>query len=143
MSESRSQTTESSRRNQIIIYSQTAHLIQHYPSNTTTINLPKSTNLDSIVILTGTGKSVAFSIHPAITDYTSEIQVHKDSKIFTGTLIKSDSNSVTIITNETAGYRKASIASELITIRNYDQISMKIQDHSAHSAHPRLSCQIN
>ena len=103
----------------ITIYSHTAHIKELYAAGTNEIMLPKSAELQSIMIVTVKGNILPFNYIDAaaiaLTNRHNGEQitaiVKKNNDIVTGEVLSYDSDSITILLDETA-----------VTIRHYDKI---------------------
>lgn len=91
----------------LAVYSSSAHMRQHYPAGTTSVTIPKSTDIASIVALTHDGIILPFSfvgepnVRAGLTDrFTGEkvtVQVQKGGKMFEGKIISLGEGEVTLL----------------------------------------------
>jgi hypothetical protein len=94
----------------ITIYSNSAHILQHYTSSP--IILPTCTNIDSIILTNSSNNIIPFSY---ISSKPDQVTVTKNNQSFYGKISNLDNNNITITTPD-----------QSITIRNYDTLSSNI-----------------
>lgn len=107
----------------LTIYSRSAHIVQKWPKDTTSIMLPKSTDISSIVAIDLNGKILPFSYIPPTDLYGSlthrntgekvSAAVIKNGEIIKGDIVSMDSDNIILTSNN-----------GLINIRHYDQVSI-------------------
>jgi len=108
----------------LIIYSKSGHIIQKYRSGIRSITLPKSVDLETIIAIDDNGSIIPFSYISTI-DLEQELtnrstgehvlaEVTKNDRIIEGQILFLDKTTVKL-QNDT----------EIITIRNYDSVSIK------------------
>jgi hypothetical protein len=121
----------------LTIYSQSGHLVQRFSPETTSITLPKSAEIESIVVIDIEGRIIPFSYLPptsigsSLTDRQTgekvDVTVSKNNQNITGKIITIDSDNVTLLQS-----------SQITTIREYDQIMVNLSGPNNDITQPRL-----
>lgn len=125
----------SSIKSMIRIYSNSGHIVEHHVNSTGTIVLPKSVNIESIIVTDNKGNIIPFSYLPdtnlgiALTDRKTgekvNVVVTKDSQKLTGKVMTLDASNVSLLVN-----------GQITTIRNYDSVTVDIFEDSTR---PRIA----
>lgn len=120
----------------ITIYSSSGHIVQRYNYNTKTITLPKSVEVNSLVVIDSNSNVIPFSyisetnLGTALTNRSTGekvfVTVIKGSQKMDGRVISLDGDSVTITTGN-----------QIINTREYDQIIVNIPENQDYTR-PRI-----
>ena len=123
MPEARDVVTSEPISSRIRIYSRSGHVVQSYDAGTNRVTLPKSVEIDSIVVIGSGGTVVPFSYVPETnigvalvrrsTGDKADVTVIKGDKTIEGKILSLGSQDVTVITD-----------GEISNIREYDQVSV-------------------
>lgn len=113
--------------NKLTIYSRSGHIVQQYSRGTPRVILPKSAEVDSIVVIGSDGSVIPFSYVPetnmgiALTDRATgaktDILVIKNGETLTGKVLYLDSNNVVIANSN-----------KITNIREYDRVEVAVSD---------------
>jgi hypothetical protein len=117
--------------NQLIVYSESGHMIQTFTGSTRTIPLLKSVDISSIVVIDDTGSVLPFSYIPEtnlgvslINRSTGEkvsVNVTKNMETITGRVLSLSKEDVTLMVNNT-----------VVIIRNYDRIAINSNEDNSY-----------
>jgi hypothetical protein len=120
--------------NRLTIYSRSAHMVEKHPAGTTSVTVPKSIILDSIVAIDSNGKVIPFSyvselntamgLTDRVTGKRLEVTVENKDQRFRGEIVSIDGDNVTLI-----------VGGSLVTIHKYSVMHLY---GSVDSTRPRL-----